>query len=44
MAENEKKSGKSILIKRLIIIAVIAAVAWLLGQWLVPTVVKAIFL
>ena len=41
--ETHKRKGNGIL-RRLITLAVVIAAAWLLGQWIVPAFMKAIFL
>ena len=41
---TEKKSKKKKIIRRIIIAAVVIGVAVFLGQWIVPAVLKALFL
>lgn len=41
--ETQERREKNI-IRRLITLAVVIAAAWLLGQWIVPAFMKAIFL
>ena len=42
--EDETHKRKNGIVRRLITLAVVIAAAWLLGQWIVPAFMKAIFL
>lgn len=44
MKDEKYGQNRNVLVRRIITLAVVAGAAWLLGQWIVPAVMKAIFL
>lgn len=42
--KNMKMTNRNSIVNRLIVLAVVAVAAWLLGQWIVPAIMKIIFL